>query len=129
MTANCNNPAIGADPAIHMWSVVRGDTSNLLVQFLEADEKTFIDTTGWQYLASAYDPKSDTVDELIVNVSPGYVEIVAPAEITQLWGSGHGKVVGELSFDLQVTKADGTVWTPVIGNIIVIGDVTYGGSL
>jgi hypothetical protein len=38
-------------------------------------------------------------------------------------------VVAELSYDLQVTKSDGTIWTPVIGNIVVIGDVTYGGSL
>jgi hypothetical protein len=129
MTTNCNNPAIGADPVIHKWTVVRGDTSNILVEFLEADEKTFIDTTGWTYVSSAYDPKLDTVDELTVVAHPGYVEVVAPADVTKLWGTGHNMVVAELSYDLQVTKADGTIWTPVIGNIVVIGDVTYGGSL
>jgi hypothetical protein len=36
--------------------------------------------------------------------------------------------VTELAFDLQVTIDGATVWTPVIGTITVLGDVT-GGSL
>jgi hypothetical protein len=36
--------------------------------------------------------------------------------------------VAELTFDLQVVIENETVWTPVIGTISVIGDVT-GGSL
>ena len=41
-------------------------------------------------------------------------------------------VVAELPFDLQVTISDAgedTVWTPVIGTICVLGDVSPGGSL
>jgi hypothetical protein len=42
-------------------------------------------------------------------------------------------VVAELPFDLQITiPTDGpndTIWTPVIGTICVLGDITPGGSL
>jgi hypothetical protein len=52
---------------------------------------------------------------------------MAPASITELWGTGYKSVVTELTFDLQVT-IDNTIWTPVIGTISVFGDIT-GGSL
>ncbi len=41
-------------------------------------------------------------------------------------------VVAELPFDLQVnipTAGENTIWTPIIGTITVIGDVSPGGSL
>ena len=119
----------GSDPAIVKWQVVRGDTSEIRIEFYETDEATPINTSTWSYVASAYDPRLDTIDELDVSVGNGYVVVTAPANVTKLWGSGYGSVIGELLFDLQVTKQDGTVWTPVLGNIVVLGDVTYGGSL
>ena len=128
MTSSCGPEIFGADPALIKWQVVRGDTSPLKVEFYENDEVTPYDTDGWQYLASTYDSRGDVIDELEVVPGNGYVEIIAPPEITELWGTGYGSVVAELAFDLQVTIDNETVWTPVIGTITVLGDVT-GGSL
>ena len=52
---------------------------------------------------------------------------MAPASITELWGTGYKSVVTELTFDLQVTIDGETIWTPLIGTISVLGDIT--GSL
>lgn len=128
MTSCCGPEVFGADPTHIQWSVVRGDTSVLRVEFYEDDEATAYDTSTWTYLASAYDFKGDVTDELEVTAGDGYVEITALAEITELWGTGYQKTVAELAFDLQVTIDNETVWTPVIGTIKVLGDVT-GGTL
>lgn len=127
---NCCPPSdfIGADPYNLKWTIVRGDTSPLRVEFYQADEVTPFDIEDWTFFASAYSPKDDVIDELIVTAGDGYVLINAPAEITQYWGTGYSGRVAELNFDLQATKNDGTVWTPVIGTISVLGDVT-GGAL
>lgn len=129
MTSSCCGPEIfGADPANVQWTIVRGDTSPLRIEFLEADEITPYDTTGWEFAANAYDFRADIVDELEVTSGAGYAEINIPTEISEQWGTGFTRVVAELAFDLQVTLADDTIWTPVIGTIKVLGDVT-GGSL
>lgn len=128
MTSSCGPEVFGADPANMQWTVVRGDTSTLRVEFYENDETTPYDTAGWEYASSAYDFRGDVTDELEVVAGAGYVEITAPADITALWGTGFTKTVTELAFDLQVTIDGETVWTPVIGTIKVLGDVT-GGSL
>lgn len=117
----------GANPYNMKWNVVRGDTSVLRIEFYENDESTEYDTSDWEYAAYAYDFKGDVLDELEVVSGSGYVEITAPADTTKYWGTGYKAVVAELAFDLQVT-IDDTIWTPVIGTITVIGDVT-GGSL
>jgi hypothetical protein len=119
----------GSDPAIIKWQVVRGDTAEIRIEFLEPDETTFVDTSSWTYIASAYDPRLDTIDELDVTPGEGFVTVTASANTTKLWGTGYGSVIAELLFDLQVTRENGTIWTPVLGNIVVLGDVTYGGSL
>lgn len=118
----------GADPARIQWNIVRGDTSPLRVEFYENDEVTAYDTTGWDYAATAYDFKGDVLDELEVSPGNGYVDITATPDITSLWGTGYTSVVAELAFDLQVIIDNETVWTPVIGTIRVLGDVT-GGSI
>jgi len=128
MTSCCGPEVFGADPSIIQWTIVRGDTSPLRVEFYQDDETTAYDTSTWSYEASAYDFKGDVVDELEVVAGDGYVEITAPSEITELWGTGFQRTVAELAFDLQVTTNNTTVWTPVIGTIKVLGDVT-GGSL
>lgn len=122
----CGPEIFGADPARIKWNVVRGDTASIRVEFLNNDEVTHFDTTGWTYVASSYDPKGDIVDELTVIPGNGYVDIKAGPDLTQYWGTGYGSALAELNFDLQVT-IDDVVWTPVIGNILVIGDVS--GSL
>ena len=126
--ANCGPQVFGADPMNLKWQIVRGDTSPLRVEFYEDDEVTLYDTTDWEFAASAYDFKADTVDELDIEVGDGYVIITAPSDITQYWGTGYRSSVAELAFDLQVIVDGETVWTPIVGTISVIGDVT-GGSL
>jgi hypothetical protein len=115
----------GADPANIKWRVIRGDTASLRVEFLENDEVTYFDTEGWSFAATAYDFKGDVLDELEVVPSDGYVDITASPEITEFWGTGFTSTVAELAFDLQIT-IDDMIWTPVIGTITVLGDVTPG---
>jgi hypothetical protein len=128
MTSPCSPEILGADPAHVRWQVVRGDTANIKIEFFENDETTYFDTSDWSYVASAYDFKGDIVDELEVIPGDGFVEIVASSDITSLWGTGYSSVVAELAFDLEVTIGNDLIWTPVIGTISVLGDVT-GGSL
>jgi len=124
MTSLCSPEMLGANPAILKWNIVRGDTSPLRIEFYQNDEVTFYDMTGWTYQASAYDYKGDAIDELDVVAGEGFIEISASAAVTALWGTGYNKIVAELPFDLQITIDETTVWTPVIGTISVIGDVT-----
>ncbi len=126
--ANCGPQVFGADPMNIKWQIVRGDTSPLRIEFYENDEVTPYDMTGWDFVASAYDFKEDVTDELEVEVGEGYVEITATPDITKYWGTGYRSTVAELAFDLQVTIDGETVWTPVIGTISVLGDVS-GGTL
>lgn len=124
---SCSPEIFGANPANIKWQVVRGDTSSMRIEFFENDEVTPFDTSDWDFAATTYDFRGDVLDELEVSSANGYVDITAPADITSLWGSGYTSTVAELAFDLQVT-IDETIWTPVIGTITVLGDVT-GGSL
>jgi hypothetical protein len=128
MTSCCGPEIFGADPANIQWTIVRGDTSPLRVEFFQDDEVTPYETGDWSYAATAYDFKGDILDELEVVSGDGYAEVRIPTDISALWGTGYTRVVAELAFDLQVTIDNETVWTPVIGTIKVLGDVT-GGSL
>ena len=120
--ACCPDDFIGAEPAIVKWRAIRGDTASVMVQFLETDESTPYDTTGWSYLATAFDERINESYALDIQENIGYIKIVASAQMTSQWCVGLKS--GELSFDVQVTTADETVWTPIIGTISVIGDVT-----
>lgn len=122
----CVPEIFGADPANVTWQVVRGDTSSIRVEFLEDDEITKFDTSSWSFSATAYDIRGDFLDALEVEANNGYVDIKASSEITALWGQGFNKTVAELPFDLQVILEDDSVWTPVVGIIKVLGDVTSG---
>jgi hypothetical protein len=124
----------GASPANIQWTVVRGNDATLKVEFFEDDEITAYDTDGWTYLSTAYDPTGEVLDELTVTEDDGYAIISIPADIAINWGTQYKSVVSELQFDLQVTIPGGsgeedTIWTPVIGTICVLGNVTPGGSL
>jgi hypothetical protein len=117
----------GATPANIQWTVVRGDSASFTVSLLENDEVTEFDTTGWTYSATAYDPTSDVLDELTVTADGSVVTVTAPADITANWGTKYKSVVAELSFDLQAVVPDGPssiTWTPVIGTICVLGNVS-----
>jgi hypothetical protein len=117
----------GATPANIQWTVVRGDSSSFTVSLLENDEVTEFDTEGWTFSATAYDPVADILDELIVTRNRSVVTVTAPADVTANWGTKYKSVVAELSFDLQAVVPDGIsvmTWTPVIGTICVLGDVS-----
>jgi hypothetical protein len=123
----------GATPANIQWTVVRGDTATLVVEFLEDDEVTGFDTTDWTYKATAYDPVADLLDDLAVEADGHIVTITAPASVTELWGSSaYKQIAAELKFDLEVIIEGGsgvnadTVWTPVLGTICVLSDITPG---
>jgi hypothetical protein len=123
----------GATPANIQWTVVRGDTATLVVEFLEDDEVTGFDTTDWTYKATAYDPVADLLDDLSVEADGHIVTITAPASVTELWGSSaYKQIAAELKFDLEVIIEGGsgvnadTVWTPVLGTICVLSDITPG---
>lgn len=126
MTSSCGPEIFGANPAIIKWQVVRGDTSPLRIEFYGNDEVTAYDTSGWAYESFVYDAKGDILVELQTLAGAGYVDITATSAITELWGTGYAPIVAELAFDLQVTIDGETVWTPVIGSIVVLGDVTGG---
>jgi len=122
----------GANPANIQWNVVRGDTATLKVDFLDDDEITKWNTNTWSYKATAYDPVGDVLDELLVTATTGSVTLTAPASMTLSWGSAYKTIVAELPFDLQVQMelaGEDTVWTPIVGTIRVLGDITPGGSL
>lgn len=115
---------IGSDPINIKWNVVRGDTATITVQFFNKDEVTLIDTSTWLYAATAYDAKTNTSYSLLVDAQDGYVTISALPLMTEQWGTGYSTKVAELSFDLEVTITPENVWTPIIGTISVLGDVT-----
>ena len=125
----------GANPIPIKWNVVRGDTAILEISFLQNNETTAFNTSDWTYKATAYDVNGDVLDELITTATSGAVTITAPASQTLNWGTSYNSVVAELPFDLQVVIVAGsgagedTVWTPIVGTIVVLGDVSPGGSL
>jgi len=122
----------GANPATIQWNVVRGDTATLNVDFLEDDETTKYNTSAWSFKATAYDASGDVLDEMLVTATTGSVTITAPASMTLNWGTAYKTIVAELPFDLQAqipVAGEDTVWTPIVGTIRVLGDITPGGSL
>lgn len=128
----------GYEPANIQWKVVRGDTASLTIDFLENDESTEWDTDGWTYKATAYDSKGNVLDDLEIEAEEGSVTVIAPSCITENWGTTYGSIVAELQFDVRViipgetvsgSSTSDTIWTPVIGTICVLGNVTPGGSL
>ena len=123
---------VGASPINIQWKVVRGDTATLRIDFLEDDEVTPINISTWTFVSSSYDSSGDTLDELTVEKYTGYVIITATSEITKLWGVGYRNTVLELPFDLEIiipNDESGAIepeitWTPVIGTIVVLSDIT-----
>ena len=124
----CAEDVFGLEPVKLKWNIVRGDTATLRIDFFEEDEETHYDISNWSITATAYDPKAETFDDLIVTVNDGWIVVTAESDITSFWGAGIKSRVNELSFDVEVILDDNTTWTPVRGFISVMGDVT-GGNL
>ena len=120
----CGPEVLGADPANIKWSVVRGDSASLRIEFFEEDGTTKSSTSGWTALSSTYDYRGDVIDNLDTEIGTGYVDIIITPETSRLWGAGYRPIAADLGFDLQITTSDGTIWTPVIGSISVIADIS-----
>jgi hypothetical protein len=123
---------LGANPANIHWNVVRGDTAKIRMSFFDSNESNQSDISSWSYLATAFNPQTKTKYNLDVVYGDEYIEIVALPETTSLWGTADSGTVAELFFDLEITipaedpEDDDIIWTPVIGTISVIGDITRG---
>lgn len=126
MNSKISRQRLGVKPVDVRWDIVRGDTASIRVNFLQLDEKTHYDISSWIFEAAAYSRKENIFDDLEVRVDGNDVVITANSDLTEFWGSGISKTVAELQFDLQVIIDPFTIWTPVIGTITVIGDVTGG---
>lgn len=112
----------GESPAKIVWNVVRGDDSSIEITLLD-DNGAALTTTNWTYASKAR--SNSTLHNLTVTSLANVVTIKASASTTALWGAGaFTNPAAQLPFDLQVTKGDGTKWTPVIGRIVVAPDVT-----
>jgi hypothetical protein len=122
----CAPDVLGLEPVNITWNIVRGDTANLRIDFLEEDETTHYDISQWQIISTVYDPKTTIFDEISVTKNQGWIVVTATAEETGLWGTGMKSRLNELAFDVEVILNDGSVWTPVKGSISLIGDVTGG---
>jgi hypothetical protein len=123
---------LGNKPEQVQWTVTRGDTSFLKIDFLDLDETTHWNTDGWEYSATSYDPQGDVLDSLTVTPYEGYLIISVPASVTGYWGTKYSNVVADLAFDVQVkipVEDEFIIWTPVIGTIRVLGNVTPGALL
>ena len=126
MSKNNSLQKVGIKPVNMKWYVTRGDSSSIRVQFLEQDEETSIDTSAWQFEATAFNSKDQVFDDLEVTVEGNEIVITANSDVTEFWGTGIKTTVAELSFDLQAIIDPFTIWTPISGTIIVLGDVTGG---
>lgn len=121
---------IGENPINIQWTLVRGNSSQLKVDFLNYDEVTTWDIDDWSFVSTAYDPLNDSYEQLEVTKYDGYVIITASEDITSNWGLNYASVAAEIPFDLKASiPLTSTTWTPIIGTICVLGDVTTGGSL
>lgn len=126
MNNKISRQVVGVRPVNIKWVVVRGDSSVLKVQFLENDEETSYDISNWQFSATAFSPRDQIFDDLDVSVDGNEITITANSDITEFWGSGVSTTVAELDFDLEVQVSRDTIWTPIVGTITVVGDVTGG---
>ena len=125
----CNGSSVfGNTPANIKWEINRGDSAELKIQFFESDEVTFWDTEGWDFVASAYDPVNDAVEELETFLDEDGIRLRVDSNLSAEWGSGFGKVVLNLPFDLKaiIPGNPENTWTIISGTIVVNADVSSG---
>ena len=120
----CAEDVLGSTPVNIEWNIVRGDTATLRVDFLQDDEVTAYDITTWGIECTVYNPKNGANNDLDITKNDGWIVVTARADLTAQWGDGIRYRANELNFDIEVTLNDGTVWTPVIGVISLIADVS-----
>jgi hypothetical protein len=116
----CAEDVLGSSPVNVKWNIVRGDTATLRIDFLEEDEVTPYNISSWVIESTVYNPKTGARNDLEITKNSGWIVVTARADITAQWGDGFRYRVNELNFDVEVTLADGTVWTPVVGVVSLI---------
>lgn len=113
---------VGEAPAKIIWNLVRGDDSSIDITLL-ADDGLPMNTDGWTYFSKA--SYNGTLYSLNTTSVDHVVTIKATANTTALWGEGKTtNPAAQLPFDLEAIRDDGTKWTPVIGRIVVVPDIT-----
>jgi hypothetical protein len=120
----CAEDVIGSTPVNVKWNIVRGDTATLRIDFLEDDETTAYNISSWAIESTVYNPKTGARNDLEITKNNGWIVLTARSDLTAQWGDGFRYRVNELNFDVEVTLTDGTVWTPVVGVISLISDVS-----
>lgn len=120
----CAEDVIGSSPVNVKWNIVRGDTATLRIDFLEDDETTAYNISSWVIESSVYNPRTGARNDLEITKNNGWIVLTARADLTAQWGDGFRYRVNELNFDVEVTLSDGTVWTPVVGVISLISDIS-----
>jgi len=120
----CAEDVLGSSPVNVKWNIVRGDTATLRIDFLEEDEVTPYNISSWVIESTVYNPKTGARNDLEITKNSGWIVVTARADITAQWGDGFRYRVNELNFDVEVTLADGTVWTPVVGVVSLISDIS-----
>jgi hypothetical protein len=134
MSCGCTNEIqqFSLNPVKAQWAITKGDSSSLETYFYELDETTLFNTTGWTYLATVYDKYNDSLEELEVVSSNGYVKVIASATSTANWGPQVRFSTAELRFDVKAyvpQVGDDLVWTFINGTICLSSDVMSGSSL
>jgi hypothetical protein len=120
----CAEDVLGSSPVNVKWNIVRGDTATLRIDFLQDDEVTPYNISSWVIESTVYNPKTGARNDLEITKNSGWIVVTARADLTAQWGDGFRYRVNELNFDVEVTLADGTVWTPVVGVVSLISDIS-----
>lgn len=105
--------------------IARGDTFLRTLSFVD-ESGTVIDITGWTIFFTVKDVDteadgtSEISEEITSHTSPteGLTQIlIAAATMAAL-------APGDYFYDIQIKKADGTIFTILIGKLIVDADIT-----
>lgn len=134
MSCGCNNDIeqLAIRPIKVQWAITKGDSASLETYFYELDEVTLFDTTGWSYVATVYDKYNDSLEELDVVSSNGYVKVIASSDKTGNWGPQVKFNTAELRVEVKAyvpQTGDDLVWTFINGTICLSSDVMSGSSL
>ena len=109
---------VGEKPAYVVWTVVSGDDASLDFAMTDANGIPVV-TAGWSASAQASNVNGEYV--LNAEIQNGVITVEIASETSSTWGVGsETDPATTLRFAIQVVKATGMKWTPVIGKIVVL---------
>jgi hypothetical protein len=111
-------------PAQQNFSAYGGDTFKRVFKFLEDDLTTPIVISTWEFaMELKYNGKGTAVLKLTTTPAAGLTKGgVANNELTMLTPMPHKP--GMYSYDLEITKPDGTIVTYISGIFTITQDIT-----